>query len=115
MFKFDPDKFQKQLDMNHLLYMSNLSPGMFRILDFVFGGTPTRRVNFDSFTREEMESVVEFANDYHCADDYDSDVDDDINDENWGNAVHEYLRCIELQNTLAHTKNKILDEEDDFL
>jgi hypothetical protein len=77
MFKFDPDKFQKQLDTNHLLYMSNLSPGMFRILDYLFGGTPTRRVNFDSFTREEMESVVEYANDYHCADDYVSDVEDD--------------------------------------
>jgi hypothetical protein len=120
MFKFDPARFQKQLEDHHLIHMDNFyhSPGMFRIFDYVFTHMPTKRIDFNMFTREEMELVLEDANNYDCSDDYGLQIDDEEDGPshtNWGNSVHEYLRCIDIQNNLHHTKEKIFEEEDDFL
>jgi len=110
--RLDPQKFQKKLEMANRVG-TDYTPGQYRILDYIFTETPTRLVNFDSFTVEEMKRVIEAAYDYQCRDGYE---DEDIClDENWGNVVHEYLRSTEVQYSLQHSKQKIFPMEDGFL
>lgn len=88
------------------------TPGMFRIVEYLYAGTDASRVDFDGFTLDELQYVYDEA---HSLLSDEERYDEEMERGNWYNVFYEYARSTQNIYTLLHSQKKQYVEEDDFI
>jgi hypothetical protein len=112
--RFSTNEFLKQLQVRSIT--SNIprrqTPGMFRIVEYLYASADASEVDFDSFTLDELEYVYNEAHVLYSMEDI---YDEETERANWYNVIYEYVRSTQNIYTLLHSKKKQYAEEDDFI
>ncbi|WP_342405605.1 hypothetical protein [Brevibacillus sp. FSL K6-2834] len=88
------------------------TPGMFRIIEYLYAGVDASKVDFDSFTLDELEYVYNEAHALYSMEDI---YDEEIERVNWYNVIYEYVRSTQNIYTLLHSRKKQYAGKDDFI
>jgi|HigsolmetaAR204D_1030405.scaffolds.fasta_scaffold06377_3 hypothetical protein len=112
--RFSTNEFLKQLQVRSISSNSprRQTPGMFRIVEYLYAGADASEVDFDSFTLDELEYVYHEAHALYSIEDI---YDEETERANWYNVIYEYVRSTQNIYTLLHSGKKQYAEEDDFI
>lgn len=115
MKKINFQKFERNLEKYRKEEEGQNEQGLANVIRYVWNHYPTKYVDFDSFSYDDIIEAMDALSAIPVSDDYD-DSSDEIN--------HEVVKSnpwyhnMIMENTIAklfHTKNKVYDNDDDFI
>ncbi|MGZ0049305.1 hypothetical protein [Brevibacillus gelatini] len=112
--RFSTNEFLKQLQVRSISTKipRGQTPGMFRIVEYLYAGADASEVDFDSFSLDELEYVYHKAHALYSMEDI---YDEETERANWYNVIYEYVRSTQNIYTLINSGKKQYAEEDDFI